>query len=78
MQIADRQRWRISAYNCRKGFTGSDSLGIAASVLEKASLEKAKEEINTKFGTINFLVNAAGGNNPKGTTQKEFLDQTDN
>jgi NAD(P)-dependent dehydrogenase (short-subunit alcohol dehydrogenase family) len=32
-------------------------IGIAASVLDKSSLEAAKKEINNKFGSIDILVN---------------------
>jgi NAD(P)-dependent dehydrogenase (short-subunit alcohol dehydrogenase family) len=48
--------------------------GIAANVLDRLSLVKAKEEINAKYGKIDFLINAAGGNHPTATTKKEFID----
>ena len=51
---------------------GGIALGISANVLEKASLEEAKKIINEKFGTVDILLNGAGGNNPKGTTTKEY------
>jgi NAD(P)-dependent dehydrogenase (short-subunit alcohol dehydrogenase family) len=51
--------------------------GIAANVLDKLSLLKAKEEINAKHGKIDFLINAAGGNHPTATTKKEFIDPED-
>ncbi len=50
---------------------------IAANVLDRFSLEKAKEEINAKYGKIDFLINAAGGNHPTATTKKEFIDPED-
>ena len=49
-------------------------IGIKANVLDKDSLIKAKEEINSRLGIIDFLINAAGGNHPSATTKKEFLD----
>ena len=51
--------------------------GMAANVLDKLSLVKAKEEINAKYGKIDFLINAAGGNHPTATTKKEFIDPDD-
>ena len=49
------------------------SLGISASVLEKASLETAFKEIHSKFGSIDILVNGAGGNSPAATTKVEKM-----
>jgi NAD(P)-dependent dehydrogenase (short-subunit alcohol dehydrogenase family) len=51
--------------------------GVAANVLDRLSLLKAKEEINAKYGKIDFLINAAGGNHPTATTKKEFIDPDD-
>ena len=52
---------------------GGTAIAVAANVLDKASLEAAREEIIAKFGTLDILLNGAGGNNPKGTTTKEYL-----
>lgn len=49
------------------------SEGIAASVLDKASLQQAKKYINDHFGKIDFLINGAGGNSPKATTKVEQI-----
>jgi NAD(P)-dependent dehydrogenase (short-subunit alcohol dehydrogenase family) len=54
------------------------SIGVSASVLDKASLEAAKKEINAKFGPIDILVNGAGGNSPAATTKVEKMEGTDN
>ncbi|MGN0377749.1 MAG: SDR family oxidoreductase [Suilimivivens sp.] len=40
---------------------GGEAISIAANVLEKESLEAAKQEILNKWGKINILVNCAGG-----------------
>ena len=55
--------------------TGTESLGIKTDVLNKDSLLQTKERINNAVGTIDYLINAAGGNSPKATTQLEFLDK---
>ena len=49
------------------------AIGIAANVLDKKSLEDAKKLVNQEFGTIDFLINGAGGNSPKATTKAEEL-----
>jgi len=55
--------------------TGTESLGIMTDVLNKDSLLQTKERINNELGTIDYLINAAGGNSPKATTQLEILDK---
>ena len=57
---------------------GNPSMGISASVLDKSSLEKAKEEIHNRFGPVDILVNGAGGNSPTATTKVEKMDGSDN
>jgi NAD(P)-dependent dehydrogenase (short-subunit alcohol dehydrogenase family) len=52
-------------------------VGIVANVLDRISVLEAKEEINAGFGKIDFLINAAGGNHPKATTKKGFIDPDD-
>jgi len=53
------------------------SLGLSASVLDKASLMTAKKEINDKFGPVDILINGAGGNSPAATTRIEKMDGSD-
>lgn len=54
------------------------SIGVSGSVLDKASMESAKNEIHEKFGTVDILVNGAGGNSPAATTKVEKMEGTDN
>jgi NAD(P)-dependent dehydrogenase (short-subunit alcohol dehydrogenase family) len=56
---------------------GVDSLGIQANVLDKGSLENARGQINMHLGKVDFLINGAGGNNPKATTQVEQMESGD-
>ena len=53
---------------------GGTAIGVSTNVLEKESLENAKKIINEKFGRIDILLNGAGGNNPKGTTSKDYYE----
>lgn len=56
---------------------GGVAIAVGCNVLEKESMEKAREIINEKLGTCDILLNGAGGNNPKGTTTKETLEKID-
>jgi len=49
------------------------TLGISANVLDKKSLEDARSLINQELGSIDFLINGAGGNSPKATTKAEEI-----
>lgn len=52
---------------------GENALAIETNALTKESLENAKKIVNEKFGKVNMLVNGAGGNNPKATTDNEYM-----
>ena len=52
---------------------GGNALALKCNCLDKSDLERAKEEINAAFGAVNFLINGAGGNNPKATTDNEYM-----
>ena len=52
---------------------GENAIAIETNALSTESLENAKRIINGTFGRVNFLVNGAGGNNPKATTDNETM-----
>ncbi|MBQ7639007.1 MAG: SDR family oxidoreductase [Clostridia bacterium] len=52
---------------------GENAYAIETNALSTESLENAKKLVNEKFGKVNFLVNGAGGNNPKATTDNEYM-----
>jgi len=54
------------------------AIGLAANVLDKASLSEAKKTINEQLGPIDILINGAGGNSPAGTTKVEKMDGSEN
>lgn len=56
---------------------GFEAIGVACNVLEKESLENARNEINEKIGTCDILINGAGGNHPSGNTTKEKFELED-
>ena len=51
----------------------ADTLPLAANVLDRASLEAARDAILAKWGRIDILINGAGGNHPKGTCPAEQM-----
>ncbi|MCX6254031.1 MAG: SDR family oxidoreductase [Bacteroidia bacterium] len=63
----------ILAGEIKKEFRTS-SIGLPANVLDRASLEAAKEEIHHKFGPVDILINGAGGNSPTATTKVEKME----
>ncbi len=52
---------------------GGVAIGVECNVLEKASVENARNIIAEQLGTCDILLNGAGGNHPKGTTSKDYL-----
>ncbi len=56
---------------------GGKAIGIETNVLDKDSLRRAHEIILNELGEVDILINGAGGNHPKGTTTKEYLEVED-
>lgn len=56
---------------------GHVAIGVGANVLDKESLEQAHRVILEQLGPCDILLNGAGGNNPRGTTTKEYLNPED-
>lgn len=52
---------------------GETALAVPTNCLEKASIEAACETVHQKFGKVNFLINGAGGNNPRATCDNEVM-----
>jgi NAD(P)-dependent dehydrogenase (short-subunit alcohol dehydrogenase family) len=52
---------------------GENALAVPTNCLDKASIEAAKVAVNAKFGKVNYLINGAGGNNPRATTDNEYM-----
>ncbi len=52
---------------------GGCAIAAAMNVLDKASVEAARDEIVAKLGDVDILLNGAGGNNPRGSTSRDNL-----
>ena len=53
--------------------SGKIAKAYGCNVLDRESLTEAKKAIDADLGPCSILINGAGGNNPKGTTTKEYL-----
>lgn len=51
---------------------GCEAKGYRADVLDKKSLEQVREKLHADFGKCDILINGAGGNNPRATTDNEY------
>jgi len=51
---------------------GHRFLPIKTDVLQKNSVQTAVDKTIEKFGTVDFLINAAGGNHPKASSSKDM------
>lgn len=56
---------------------GGNAKAYECNVLKKESLESAHKAILKDFGKCDILINGAGGNNPRGTTDHEIYEAGD-
>lgn len=52
---------------------GDNAIAVRCDCLNKDSIVAAKENIEEAFGKVNFLINGAGGNNPRATCDNETM-----
>ena len=52
---------------------GENAIGIGTNCLVKDSIIAAREVIHEKWGKVNFLINGAGGNNPRASSDNEYM-----
>jgi NAD(P)-dependent dehydrogenase (short-subunit alcohol dehydrogenase family) len=75
LDINEKMASEVASYVEKE--TGSLSRGVKADVLDRESLNKAKDMVNKELGEIDFLINGAGGNSPKATTKIERMQKGD-
>ena len=56
---------------------GGAAKAYACNVLDKEQCEKAAKDVLADFGPCDILLNGAGGNNPRATTEKEYYETGD-
>ena len=52
---------------------GENALAVRCNCLDKDRITEAKKMVNKAWGKVNFLINGAGGNNPKATCDNEYM-----
>lgn len=52
--------------------SGGDAIAVKANVLDRASLEEARDAVVAKYGHIDILINGAGGNKKQATVSPEL------
>lgn len=52
---------------------GERAFAVQCDCLDKSSIERAKAEINARWGRVNLLINGAGGNNARATCDNETM-----
>ena len=50
-----------------------NALAVPCNCLKKEEVEEAHKIINAKLGKVDILINGAGGNSPKATTDNEYM-----
>jgi len=65
--ILGRSRDRAEALAAELRAEGALALPLTADVLERSTMEAARDALQERWGRIDILVNAAGGNLPKAT-----------
>ena len=68
--LLSRNRERLNRVLDRVRRAGSTGLAIPTNVLIRSDLEHALEETKKNFGGVDFLINCAGGNDPRATTDR--------
>ncbi len=53
---------------------GGQAQAFACSVLDEAALRRARDELCALWGPADYLINGAGGNDPRASTTAEFLE----
>lgn len=56
---------------------GGEAIAVGVNVLEQESVAAAHARVLAELGSCDILVNGAGGNNARATTDDEFFDRTE-
>jgi NAD(P)-dependent dehydrogenase (short-subunit alcohol dehydrogenase family) len=76
LAILDLRPEPARALLARMGPGAADAALLEADVLDGESLKRAAREVAARFGKVDILINAAGGNQPQATTgpDRKFFD----
>lgn len=56
---------------------GGIAKAFACDVLDKKTCDRVADEVRNTFGPCDILINGAGGNDPRATTEKEYFEADD-
>lgn len=65
--ILGRTAEKVNQKVCALEEAGGQAMALVADVLNKADLETARQQIESRWGALHILINAAGGNSPEAT-----------
>ena len=75
--LINRSAEAIEQFAAEINAEGGIARAYQANVLDRAALEEVAAKILQELGPCDILVNGAGGNNPKATTDKEYYEAGD-
>ena len=75
--IVDRNKESGDAVVKRITEAGGRAIMVPTDCLDTASLEAACETVKAELGICDILINGAGGNNPRATTDNEYYEAED-
>ena len=75
--LINRSEEAINQYAAEINAEGGIARAYKANVLDRAALEEVAAKVLAELGPCDILVNGAGGNNPKATTDKEYYEPGD-
>ena len=52
---------------------GENALAVRCNCLDKADIMRVRDKVHAAFGEADILINGAGGNNPRATTDNEYM-----
>lgn len=62
---------RVDSAEALAAELGNGAIGVACNALDRTSIETAAQQVLTKFGRVDILINGAGGNKPQATTTQD-------
>lgn len=75
--VLDLDEEKAAARACSIGKTGGQARAFPCNVLDEKQLREVASEINGLWGRVDLLLNGAGGNDQRTSTDKEFLEEQD-
>lgn len=75
--VAGRTLFKVEAVADEIRAAGGEAIAVQMDVTDKESVKSAHDEVLAKLGKCDILINGAGGNHPRATTDKEYFEMGD-